>query len=78
MERGTMAARNRRREPRVASFIVTGALVGFLVGSVLYAIGDDNGQYSARTALGYLSVLGMLIGALAGAALAALVAGRRP
>lgn len=66
-----------RREPRVATFIVTGALVGFLAGSAIYLLNDDNGLYDSQTALGYLAILGLLVGALGGAAVAALVAGGR-
>ena len=50
---------------------------GFLLGSLIHVVNSDNGQYSARTALGYLAVFGLLIGALLGAVAAAAVAGRR-
>ncbi|HPF80544.1 hypothetical protein [Nostocoides australiense] len=65
------------REPRVVAFIVTGALLGFLLGAGIYLLDEDNGQYSARTAFGYLAVFGLLVGALLGAFAAAIVAGRR-
>lgn len=66
-----------RREPRVLAFVATGAVLGSLLGSLIHVVNSDNGQYSARTALGYLAVFGLLIGALLGAVAAAAVAGRR-
>lgn len=66
-----------RREPRVSAFVATGALVGFLVGSAVYLLNDDNGLYAGSTALGYLAVVGVLIGALLGAIGAAIAAGRK-
>ena len=65
------------REPRVMAFIATRGVLGFVAGSGVFLLTDDNGQYSARTAVGYLAVFGMLLGALLGTVVAALLAGRR-
>ncbi len=67
-----------RREPRIVTFIVVGALLGLLVGGLSYFIEADNGLYGGRTAFGYLAVFGLCLGALAGAVTAAIFAGRRP
>lgn len=62
----------RRRDPRFSVFIVTGALIGFVAGSIAAFVGPDAGRYDFTTAVGYLAVLGALVGALAGAVVSVL------
>ena len=63
----------RRRDPRFSVFIVTGALIGFVVGSAIAFVGPDADRYDFTTALGYLAVIGGLLGALGGALAAVLL-----
>ncbi len=63
-------------EPRPLRFVVTGALIGFVVlGAYSLTTPNTNEQtgatYSAVTAFGYMAVVGALVGALLGAVLAA-------
>ncbi len=67
---------SRRRQPRFRAFIVTGALLGVLVGLLLALRGHDTGSYTTTSAVGYIASLGGLLGALLGGAVAALLAGR--
>lgn len=67
---------SRRRQPRFRAFIVTGALLGVLVGLLLAMRGHATGSYSTTSAVGYIASLGGLVGALLGGAVAALLAGR--
>jgi hypothetical protein len=62
-----------RRDPKFSAFIVTGALIGFVVGSAIAFVGPDADRYDFTTALGYLAVLGGLLGALGGALVAVLL-----
>lgn len=64
-------------EPRPFAFIATGAVLGILLGTAIYLINPDNGDYSARTAFGYLAVFGGLLGALVGGVVAAVLSYRR-
>lgn len=67
----------RRRSPRFARFIVTGALVGFLVGAAIAVFTDPAASYSTASAIGYLGAMGAGIGALL-AALVAVLLDRQP
>ena len=67
-----------RRRPRFLRIILTGAVIGFLLGATV-AVGGwfDNpdsplaqGQYSPTAAIGYLGLLGAGLFAIAAAALA--------
>ncbi|WP_286175975.1 hypothetical protein [Arthrobacter sp. NEB 688] len=66
------------RPPRFLPFIITGAVLGFVVGAAIADFGwlEDTDsalaqqQYSATTAVGYLGVLGACLFALAAALLA--------
>lgn len=67
----------RRREPRYAMFLVTGAVVGVLAAVVVMLVGAPPGTYSRPTVLGYLAVSLGLLGALLGGVAAVLLGGRR-
>lgn len=61
---------------------MTGAIVGFILFSVISWIGPNRNDgfdinYDPSAALGYMSVFGLLLGALVGAAVAALFTYRR-
>lgn len=57
-----------RRRPNIAAFLVTGGIVGVILG-VLYSKTTGNGPYSTSTGTGYVAlifgVIGVLIAALA-------------
>lgn len=56
------------RTPNFTRFLVVGAVVGFVVGAVIAIVGPQAGNYSTNTAIGYLGVLGAVVGlGLAGA-----------
>jgi hypothetical protein len=56
------------RTPNFTRFLLAGAVLGFVVGAIIAIIGPQAGNYSTNTAIGYLGVLGAVIGlALAGA-----------
>jgi uncharacterized membrane protein YphA (DoxX/SURF4 family) len=56
------------RTPNFTRFLLVGAVLGFVVGAAIAVIGPRAGNYSTNTAIGYLGVLGAVIGlALAGA-----------
>ena len=61
---------------------MTGAIVGFVVFSVISWVGPNRNEgfditYDPGAALGYMSVFGLLLGALVGAAVAALFTYRK-
>lgn len=61
---------------------MTGAIVGFILFSVISWIGPNRNEgfdinYDPGAALGYMSVLGLCLGALVGAAVAALFTYRK-
>ena len=70
----------KRREPKILRFLLTGAIVGFVVFGLIAIVSPDlenswGASYSATTAVGYMSVFGMLLGTICGAVAAAIVAG---
>ena len=67
----------RRREPRYAMFLVTGAVVGVLAAVAVALLGTPSGTYSGPTVLGYLAVSLGLLGALLGGLAAVLLGERR-
>lgn len=61
-------------------FLLTGAILGFVVFGLIAIINPElenqfGVSYSATTAVGYMSVFGMLLGAIGGAVAAAIAAG---
>jgi hypothetical protein len=63
----------RSRTPSFKFFLVTGAVLGFVVGAVVAITGPDASNYSSGTAIGYLGVLGAVIGLALGGGIALLV-----
>ena len=59
-----MTTSERRRSPNFKRFIITGALLGFLVGFIAAVFGDPAPSYMAGSQLGYLGVMGAALGAL--------------
>ena len=62
-----------RRAPRYRAFVATGAVLGVVAGvlvAVVLAGGDS--IFSMGTVVGYVGAIGLLLGALAGAAAAVL------
>src|SRR3954447_7149265 len=68
----------RRRAPRVRAVVLTGALIGLVIGLLVawIAPGDAASQYTDRTVAGFLGMALALVGAVAGGG-AAVVADRR-
>jgi hypothetical protein len=62
-----------RRAPRYGSFVVSGALVGIVLGVVLSLSQPATGQFSQNSVVGYVAAILGLLGALAGATLAVLL-----
>lgn len=68
-----------RRRPRFLPFIVTGAVIGFVIGAWFASRGGDaeamrtTGSYTATSAIGYLGFLGAGIAAVIAAVVAVLV-----
>lgn len=72
----------RRRYPKPIPFVVTGAIIGFIVFSVISWLGPNSNEgynisYDPGAALGLMSVLGLFVGGFVGLVVAALLAGRR-
>ena len=66
-------ARTARRQPRFAAFLISGALLGLLLGFVLSAIGPADARYDASAALGLLGLIFAGLGALLGGVIAVLL-----
>ena len=63
-----------RRAPRYRAFVLTGALLGAAAGIVAsLLLGDPASLFSEPTTTGYLAAIGLLLGGLAGGAVAVLV-----
>lgn len=71
--RRTSTARTARRQPRFAAFLISGALLGLLLGFVLSAIGPADARYDASAALGLLGLIFAGLGALLGGVIAVLL-----
>jgi hypothetical protein len=67
----------RRRTPNFRRFIITGTLLGFVVGAVIAVAGDSAPDYSAGSQIGFFGVLFGALGALLSALFAVLL-DRRP
>lgn len=63
----------RRRAPRYGSFLVTGALLGIVLGVALSFSRPSTGQFSQNSVVGYVAATLGLVGALLGAVIAVLL-----
>jgi uncharacterized protein involved in exopolysaccharide biosynthesis len=50
------------RTPNFKVFLIVGAFVGFAVGAAVALFGPQAGTYTTNTAIGYLGVLGAVLG----------------
>ena len=50
------------RVPNFKRFLITGAVVGFLIGAVISIMGDDVQSYSATSGALYIGAFGAFIG----------------
>jgi hypothetical protein len=66
-----------RRYPNFAAFILTGAVVGFAVGSGLALFGDQVRGYSRGTTVAFVGLFGACVLAMVGAVVAVLLDRRR-
>jgi hypothetical protein len=68
-----------RRAPKYAPFVLTGAIIGLLIGGAFAVLGPDDTStsFSGRTALGYLGAIGIVLGGIIGAGVAVLIERRR-
>jgi ethanolamine transporter EutH len=74
---GKQAANTPRRQPRFAAFLITGALLGILIGVALSVIGPEDPRYDGSAALGFLGLIFAGLGALLGGLIAVLLEKRR-
>jgi hypothetical protein len=51
------------RIPNFKRFLITGALLGFIVGAVISLVGDDVKGYTATTGALFLGAIGAMLGA---------------
>lgn len=66
------------RQPRFTRFLVTGGLAGLVVGVVASLLSAPAAGYDDYAGLGYLALVGVFVGVILGAGVAALLAGRQP
>ena len=79
---GGVTKKRPRSNPKPIPFIATGAILGFLIFSAISWWGPNRNaefdiNYDPGAALGYMSVFGIFIGAIVGAAVAALFTYRK-
>lgn len=77
-----MSTKRPRSNPKPVPFVATGAIIGFIAFGVISWIGPNRNEgfditYDPGATLGYMSVLGLLLGALVGAAVFALLTYRK-
>ena len=65
--------RRARRAPNFLSFLITGGLVGLLIGALVSVFGPAAERYDASAALGFLGLICAGLGALAGGIIAVLI-----
>lgn len=79
---GGVSTERRPSNPKPLPFIVTGAIIGFVVFGAISWIGPNRNEgfditYDPGSALGYMSMLGLFVGALVGAVIVALLTYRK-
>jgi hypothetical protein len=62
-----------RRRPNFAAFLISGGLIGLIVGFVVGAFGPATNSYDASAILGFLGLIFAGLGVLAGAIVAVLL-----
>ena len=62
-----------RRSPRFTSFLITGGVIGLLIGVFLSLLGQPDTRYDASTTLGFLGLICALLGVLVGGVIAVLL-----
>lgn len=72
----------RPSHPKPIPFIATGAIIGFIVFGVVSMLGPNTNEgynisYDPGAALGFMSVVGVCVGGLVGAVVAALLTYRK-
>lgn len=72
----------RPSHPKPIPFIATGAIIGFIVFSIISWLGPNVNEgykisYDPGAALGFMSVVGLCVGGLLGAVVAALLTYRK-
>ncbi len=72
-----MRTHQRRRLPNFKRFLVTGAVLGFVLGLVVASAGAPTPNYDASSAVGYLGVMGAGLGVLLAGFVAVLLDRRR-
>jgi hypothetical protein len=63
----------RRRSPRFARFIGTGAIIGFFVGAVVSLASAPAAAYAVTSQVGYFGLMGACLGALLAGILAVVI-----
>jgi hypothetical protein len=59
-----------RRSPKFGAFILTGAVLGFVVGAAIAYYGPETPTYATSSGVGFIGLLIAAVGALAGALVA--------
>jgi len=62
-----------RRTPNFTAFLLTGGILGLLVGLFLSVFGPGDLSYDGSSALGFLGLIGTGLGVLAGGLIAVLL-----
>jgi F0F1-type ATP synthase assembly protein I len=65
--------RKLRRSPNFKAFLITGGLVGLLIGFILSVFGQADARYDASATLGYLGLICASLGVLVGGIIAVLL-----
>jgi len=69
----TRQPRNARRAPDFTAFLITGGLVGLLIGVFLGLFGPEDARYGTSAAVGFFGVFCAALGALLGGVVAVLL-----
>ena len=62
-----------RRSPRFTAFLITGGIVGLLIGFFLSVVGHPDTRYDASAVLGFLGLICAGLGVLVGGIIAVLL-----